>query len=239
MVVKYLDPWKDDLYGKLRGDKTDAYLKITFDEAQVHKTDDAYILAAFVTAYQGVVRNFKPENPLTPGLCAVPIYGQEYEIRQKDKDGNWTGVKYQPSKFEKALYENIQTHESLWIPEGQGIKGEITFMPDGMCANMDAPTLDGLVAANSQTNPVPLTGKLPAFTPPSGNAQRKSSGKSYGLSPDERIIFIKKQLCNDLASSGFTTENSLPLLIQQMINEHPMDNDLLTIYFDTITACAR
>jgi hypothetical protein len=48
MVVKYLDPYKDDVYGKLRGDKADAYLKVTFDEAKVYKTDDAYILAAYV-----------------------------------------------------------------------------------------------------------------------------------------------------------------------------------------------
>jgi hypothetical protein len=239
MVVKYLDPWKDDLYGKLRGDKADAYIKIIFDEAKVYQADDSYVLAAYVTNYQGVVRNFKPENPLTPGLCAIPIYGQEYEIRQKDKDGNWTGVKYQPSKFEKALYENIKTHESFWMPEGQGIKGEISFMPDGMCATMDAPTLDGLVAANSKTEPTPLSGKLPAYTLPVNNFQRKGGGKAYGLSPDERIMFIKKQVCDDLAASGFTVENSLPLLISQMIAEHPMDTDLVQIYFDTLTACTR
>lgn len=239
MVVKYLDPYKDDVYGKLRGDKADAYLKIAYDEAKVYKTDDAYILAAYVTAYQGVVRNFKPENPLTPGLCAIPIYGTEYEIRQKDKDGNWLGVKYQPSKYEKALYENIKTHESLWMPEGEAIKGEISFMPDGMIATMDAVTIDGMVAANSKTEIVPLTGKLPAYTPPNNNAQRKATGKSYGLSPEERIMFIKKQLCADLASSGFTVENTLPLLMSQMINEHVGDGDLIQIYFDTLTACTR
>lgn len=239
MVVKYLDPWKDDLYGKLKGDKADAYIKIIFDEAKVYQADDSYILAAYVTNYQGVVRNFKPENPLTPGLCAIPIYGQEYEIRQKDKNGNWMGVKYQPSRFEKALYENIKVHEGLWMPEGQGIKGEVSFMPDGMCATMDAPALDGLVAANSKTEIVPLTGKLPEYTVPNNNAQRKGGSKSYGLSPDDRILFIKKQLCADLASHGFTTENTLPLLISQMIAEHTLEESLIQIYFDTLTACAR
>lgn len=112
-------------------------------------------------------------------------------------------------------------------------------MPDDMCASMDTPALDGLVAANSKTEAISLSGKLPAFTPPSGNAQRKGGGKSYGLSPDERIAFIKKQVCEDLAASGFTTENSLPLLISQMIAEHPMDTELVQIYFDTLTACTR
>ena len=112
-------------------------------------------------------------------------------------------------------------------------------MPDGMCATMDRVTIDGLVAANSRTEIVPLTGKLPAYTVPDNNAQRKGSGKSYGLSPDDRILFIKKQLCADLASSGFTTENTLPLLISQMINEHPTEESLIQIYFDTLTACTR
>jgi hypothetical protein len=52
-------------------------------------------------------------------------------------------------------------------------------------------------------------------------------------------MFIKKQVCEDLAASGFTTENSLPLLISQMIVEHPMDTELIQIYFDTLTACTR
>jgi hypothetical protein len=239
MAVKYLDPYKDDVYGKIRGDKSDAYFKVAYDEGKVYKTEDAYILAAFVTQYESVVRNFKPENPLTPGLCAIPIYGQEYEIRQKDKDGNWTGVKYQPSKLEKALYEVIKTHESLWMPEGQGIRGELSFLPDGMCGQMDAPIVTSTLASNNNIMLVPLTGRLPEYTPPNNNAQRKGGGKSYGLSPEDRILFVKKQICSDLAADGFTVDNSLPLLISQLKLEHPMHEDDVQTYFDILTACAR
>ena len=107
MTVKYLDPYKDDPYGKLKGDKAEVYFKVSFDEAKVYSTDDSYVVAAFVTAYSGIVRSFKPADPILPGLCAIPIYGQEYEIREKDSSGNWNGVKYQPSVFEKSLYEYI------------------------------------------------------------------------------------------------------------------------------------
>lgn len=239
MVVKFLDPYKDDLYGKLRGDKSDAYLKVTFDEGQVHKAEDSYILAAFVTQYEGVVRSYKPENPLTPSLCAIPIYGQEYEIRSKDKDGNWTAIKYQPSKIEKALYESIKNSESLWMPEGQGIKGELSFFPNGTYASMDTAAINAVLPSNFKIELTPLTGKLPAYTLPAAGFQRKGGGKGYGLSPEERVMFIKKQICEDLAASGFTVENSLPLLINQMITEHPMDGDCVQIYFDTLTACTR
>ncbi|HEY9768259.1 MAG TPA: hypothetical protein V6C71_07080 [Coleofasciculaceae cyanobacterium] len=104
---------------------------------------------------------------------------------------------------------------------------------------MDTPTLDGMVAANSKTEIVDLSGKLPEYTLPYGNAQRKSGGKSYGMSPEQRLTFIKQQICDDIAASGFTVENSLPLLIKQVIAENPMDGDLVQIYFDTLTACTR
>ncbi|WP_319418867.1 hypothetical protein [Pleurocapsa sp. FMAR1] len=151
MTVKYLDPYKDDPYGKLRGDKAEAYFKISFDEAKVYSTDDAYIVAAFITNYSGVVRSFKASDALLPGLCAIPIYGREYEIRGKDANGNWQGVKYQPSVFEKALYDHIKVHEAFFIPPSGGIKGELTFVPNGICASMDEAALNALVATNVNT----------------------------------------------------------------------------------------
>jgi hypothetical protein len=95
------------------------------------------------------------------------------------------------------------------------------------------------IAANSMKELVALTGKLPAYTVAASSFQRKGGGKPYGLSPDDRILFIKKQLCADLASSGFTTENTLPLLISQMVAEHTMEESMIQIYFDTLTSCAR
>ncbi|NJL51412.1 MAG: hypothetical protein HC930_02905 [Hydrococcus sp. SU_1_0] len=239
MVVKYLDPYKDDLYGKLRGDKSDTYCKATFDEANVYKTEDSYVIAAYVIAYEGITRNYKPENPLTPGLCAIPVYGKEYEIRRKDGE-NWVSDKVQPSKFEQALYKNIEAHESIWMPSNAAISGSITFLPDGMLASMDDATIAGMVAANSQTNPTSPTGKLPVYTPPAAGGQRKGyGGKSYGLSPGEKILFLKKQICSDIAASGFTVENSLPLLISQVNVEHPMDAEQVQTYFDLLTACIK
>lgn len=239
MVVKFLDPYKDDVYGKLRGDKSDTYCKVTFDEAKVYKTDDAYIIAGFVTAYEGVTRSYKPENPLIPGLCAVPIYSQEYEIRRKDGE-NWVSDKIQPSRFEKALHKNIEAHESLWIPEGMVIDGSITFLPDGMTASMDDATLAGMVASNSQTNCIPPTGKLPAYTPPAGGGQRKyGGGKSYGVSPDEKMAFLKKQMVSDLTGrSTATVESSLAFLITE-INHEPHEDGVLETYFDLLIACVK
>lgn len=238
MTVKYLDPYKDDPYGKLRGDKNEAYFKVSFNEAVIHKTENAYILAGFMTAYTGIVRGYKPEDPLTPGLCALPIYGDEYEIRQKDTSGQWIGVKYQPSKYEKALHEAIETREDVWLPEGRAISGEISFLPNGMTASLDKLSLDALVNQNSIVNSVDLTGKLPAYTPPSDNNQRKNGGgwKSIGL--DEKLAFIKKELVDSIAANGFTVENSLGCLTDQMLLEHANEN-FQQIYFDMLMAVVR
>jgi hypothetical protein len=238
MTIKYLDPYKEDLYGKLRGDKAEAYFKASFDEAKIHQTDNAYILAGFVTAYSGVVRSYKAEQALTPGLCAIPIYGSEYEIRQKDVSGQWIAVKYQPSVYEKALYETIKTHEGIWIPDGKAISGEIAFVPNGMCGGMDEVALQGLVAQNNKISITDLTGKLPSYTPPSDNNQRKNGAGWKGIGLEDKLAFIKKELVDSIAANGFTVENSLGCLTDQMLLEHT-DENFQQIYFDMLMAVVR
>ena len=96
MTIKYNDPYGKREYAQLKGDKSDAFFKITFDEATLHKTDEGLIFYGNITDYQGVVRSFKPELPIESGVCVVPFYSQEYEARSKDKDGNWSSNKVQP-----------------------------------------------------------------------------------------------------------------------------------------------
>ena len=239
MTVKYLDPYKDDPYGKLKGDKADTYFRIEFDEAKVYSTDDAYIIAAFVTNYSGVVRSFKASEALLPGLCAVPIYGQEYEIRQKDSNGNWQGTKYQPSVFEKALYDHIKVHESFLMPPSGGIKGHIGFVPNGICASMDEAALNALVATNIATTVIDLSGKLPEYTPPSGGGFKKNSSYSKGASIEEKLAFLKKQMAIDIEDTSFTEEDSLATLTKRIHTENEDCDGFSDIYFEMLMAIIR
>ncbi len=239
MTVKYLDPYKDDKYGKLKGDKSESYFGVTFSEAVVHKTDDAYIIAGQVTSYKGITRSFKPELPLNPGLCAVPIYGKEYEIRKKDKDNNWTSEKITPSLFEKALYREISVDEDNWMPHNAALSLELTHVPNGMCGGKNEAEIATFVCGNIKLAQVDLSGSLLDYKPPSGGGQRKAGGKSWGLSPDQRMEFIKKQLQADIKADGYKEGCTLAELVDQMLLEHADNENFITIYYDLLIACVK
>lgn len=239
MTVKYLDPYKDDPYGKLRGDKTEAYVKVEFDEAKLHFTDNACILAAYVTSYSGVIRSYKANEPLTSGLCAIPIYCSEYEIRQKGLDGQWTGVKYQPSIYEKALYKYIKKLSDESSLTESFLAGDISFMPNGMVAALDEAGLQNMLVANIHLEAVEPTGKLPDYTPPSAFSQRK--GGSYGkeLSPEDKILFIKNQIIEDVNGVTLTSANTLAEITKAFLYENSDNENFIEIYFDMLMCAIK
>ena len=239
MTIKYNDPYGKREYAQLKGDKSDSFFKITFDEATLHKADDSYILYANVTEYQGVVRSFKPENPISPGICAVPFYGQEYEVRSKDKDGNWQSTNQKPSMFESAIYRYFQASEDVFIADGKAITGHITHLPDMMCQGMNEQLLAPMVAQNCQLNSMVATGKIPAFTPPVGGGQRKSYGGYKSVSSEDKIAFIIKQLTEDVKHVDWKSGKTLAELTDQIISEHSDNENFISIYFDMVIACVR
>jgi hypothetical protein len=239
MVVKFLDPYKDDKYGKIRGDKSDCYFKVTFSEAKVYKTDDAYIIAGEVSAYEGVTRSYKPELFLEPGLCALPIYGQEYEIRRKDGN-DWITDKVKPGIFELAAYNWIKQHEASWMDDSKTFTGSFTNPPDGMIADHTQPKLEQLVDTNLSFEDITPTGKLESYEPPKTyGSNGKGGGKSYGMQPSEKYEWIKKQLATDIISPAFTGNESMIKLIEQVLIEQPMENDVSSTYFDCLLACIK
>ncbi len=44
-MIKYTDPFNNDPYAKLKGDKSDVYLKIEFSEAKLYEVDNGYVLS--------------------------------------------------------------------------------------------------------------------------------------------------------------------------------------------------
>ena len=240
MVVKYLDPWKDDKYAKLKGDKAESFFKVQFDEAKIYKADDSYILAGYITDYQGVVRSFKPENPITASLCAVPFYGQDYEIRSKDKDGNWKSDKITPSKFERGLYNYLLANEHIYVNNNPVFKGQITHIPNMMCAAYEGDKLTEFVRQNIELVATSESGKLVEYKVTNGSSQRRSfSGGYKGLSPEDKVAFIKKQMEEDVKSIIHKQGQCLADLTNQMIRENSDNPNFIEIYFEMLIACVR
>ena len=208
-MLLYQDPWKDDPYGKLKGDKSQAFSRLVFEEGKFYKTDNAYIIAGKITQYTNVVRSYKPELGIMPGLCAVPIYGEEYEIRRKDDSGKWVGDKTQPSAFEKALYSRIKGEEKVWLDENINWGGQLSFVPNMMLENNTQEQIDQLIDANCLLQGITPTGKLPAYSPPKTYRGNSSSGKSYGMTPDQKLEWLKKQIKDDTTLGAQASTDSL------------------------------
>lgn len=247
MTCKYLDPYKDDPYGKLKGSKRDTYFKTGFSEAKIYKTDNAYIFAAWVDTWEGITRNFKPEFPIMSGLCAIPIYGKEYEIRKKDDSGKWIGEKQQPSIFEKALYDSIERDEADYVGSdvltGMGeeivVSGHITHLPNGMLESIPKEQIGVMVANNISLLPKQATGKLLKYTPPTNKSYSKGGGKIWGTSPQQRLAFIKKEIVTDLDLIKLDESSSLIDITQEAHKALDNNIELTTIYFDLFISCVK
>ena len=239
MTIKYNDPYGKREYAQIKGDKSEAFFKIAFDEGRFYKQDDGYILWAYVTEYQGVVRSFKPENPIQAGLCAIPFYNKEYEVRRKDKDGNWTSDKQQPSLFEVKLCERISANETKYTSTDKACKGFITHIPNAMLSMHDKTALDLQVQNGIALSDCDSVEKLTAFEAPAGGGQRRNYGGYKSVSMEDKLTFIQKQMEEDVKDLIFKEGQCLADLTDQIIKEHEDNPNFIEIYFDILLACVK
>ena len=239
MPVLYSDPYKDNPYGKLKGDKKDAFFKISFDEGKFYQTDDGYILTAFCTSFDGITRSYKPELGIEHGLCEIPFYNTEYELAYK-KDGNYVTSKHQPSTFEKAICAYLDKYIDTYQSDGKVLTGLIGHLPDDMCSNLTSETLEVFLNQNVVIEPIQPLGFLKPWTPPKSKASYSGKGGySKGASMTEKLAFIKQELCDSIKLGSPTEDESLAELTMRFKNEHAQDAAFLSIYFDMLMAIIR
>ncbi len=112
-------------------------------------------------------------------------------------------------------------------------------MPDDMLFNQPDTFQKQLVQQNTKVELGVLSGKLPAYTPPSNNAQRKSSGYSKGASLDEKLTFVKKEFIAFLDDGISSESDSLGILTLKIKEATGEDEAFLTLYFDMLMAVVR
>ena len=239
MTIKYNDPYGNRKHAQLKGDKSEAFFKLAFDEARFYKQDDGYILWGYMTEYQGVVRSFKPENPIEAGLCAVPFYDKDYEVRRKDKDGNWQSDKQQPSIFEVKLCKHIAENESLYTATDKAVKGFITHIPNAMLSVHDGNALALQIENSVSIVETSSTDKLPGFEASGNNSQRRGFSNYQKVTMEDKLAFLKKQLEDDVIHVDWKSGKTLSQLTDRIIVEHQDNPNFIEIYFDLLMACVR
>ncbi len=233
-MIKYTDPFNNDPYAKLKGDKSDVYLKIEFSEAKLYEVDNGYVLAGNITSYVGAVRAYKPEEPIKPGLCAIPIYDREFELWNKNKDGKNVLSKHLPSLFEKNLTSHLKSNFIPSLGADKALKGSIGFLPNAQLQGLSEFDIAANIPHNCQLEIITATGNLPEYKPYTGSSKKASNGKYYGLTPSDKLVWLKQELVSAIASSNFTEETSLSLLLKQVIYENDKDETFLALYTDML-----
>lgn len=238
-MINYLDPYKDDPYGKIKGSKNDSWFKVNFSEAKIYPTDSGYILAGYVSEYLGVTRAFKSSEPLSPGLCTIPIYNKEYEVREKDKDGNWQSVTYQPSKTEVIISRIISSQKAEIVGETLGVKASVCFLPDAQIASYsDTEAMEFIKGCNSFASISP-TGNLPKYTVPDKSSKKAGTWGASKVSLAEKMDFIKQELVLSLGSSELSEQLPLSDLMTKFYVLHQGDMQFIELYFEVLTSVVR
>lgn len=243
MTIQYSDPYKDNKFGKLKGDKRDTYFQIAFAEAKFYKHENSYVLAGWFTVFSGVDRAYG-NAPIEPTLCELPIYGSEYEIRQKKPGtgGNGGKAEYetitlQPSIAEKLLYQHIEDNPTAFLDGNQAIKGGITFYPDAHYILMDEDKrIHNLTEACLDLEQIESSGKYPDWIPP--KSYSKSSWGNNKISLEEKETFLKGVLAQACKSSEIQQNKNLPLhgYVEILLNDYDDDERFLVTFFDLAKA---
>lgn len=235
-MMKYANPWKEEVYGKIRGDKTKAGFKVFFSEAKLLKTDEGYILYGWFTGYEGVEPAYKPEEGMKAGLCTLPIYSQAYEVRQKGKDGKYEPVKFEPSKFEKWLCQEIEANPTVWTPDSKAIGGNITFIGDSQAAVLPQNVETQVFKQSCDLQVVEATDKVPEYVPKA--PQRKGGGSygSRGASLEEKTTWLKKELAASMSLKDMPADIPVGQLVASFTEYYKDSEQFLVIYTDLLKA---
>lgn len=236
--MKYCDPYKDAKYGYLKGDKTSEAYFIQFSEAKLYETDNGYSLLANVSSYSGVVRAYKPELSLKPGICAIPIYEKEYEIREKNKaTGEYEGIKCQPSLFEQNLpgLFLLEYADAIGADSSKSVKGSIAFLPDYQLRNLTNEEVVKLLNQNCKLELIESTGTLPEYVSYGSNSSKKGNYNNYNrMTPSEKAKWIKDDLCLAIRANGFNSDMALCDVVEQFVAEKKESEIFLSVYFDLV-----
>lgn len=245
MAILYNDPWKDRKFGKLKGDKKDEYLKVLFDEAKLYKHENSYVLAGEFTAYMGVTHAYNPTTPPSPGLCELPIYGSDYEIRQKKTGTGTNGTKSEyetvtltPSIAEKLFYDQIENNPATYLQDGKSLKGSLTLHPDIDYLNRSDEDRLNYFLSNNSIEIIDESGKLLTWEAPKPFNKGGYNGYNNRISLEEKVSFLKKELASTVGEDNYSSDKQLPIAayVHKIVEENSDNEPFIVCYFDLLNS---
>ncbi|MDJ0536634.1 MAG: hypothetical protein QNJ70_29795 [Xenococcaceae cyanobacterium MO_207.B15] len=241
MSMNYSDPYKDDSYGKILGEKTNAYFKVTFNECKVYQDDDTYVLALDIVETFGVEKKFKKDELPIQGLATIPIHSKDYTVRYKS--GNeWKNRTEKASVHEKLLYQHIEDNPSQWLDPQHNFKGHLSFFPDENYLGNANPQLMPTSVKIEQITP---TGNLPDWKPKAKSSGSNWNNGSKAITIDDKVEFLKKELLQTIldetwkSAIGDTSKLSIGMLVQKLHQERTVEHkeeSFLLVYLDLLKA---
>ena len=234
-MLFYSDPWKENPYGKLKGDMTQVWAGLIFDDGKLYHHEDTYVLCANFTGFEGaVVRSFKPEQPINfPALATWTIHGKDYTERQKNKDTEkYETVACKASIHEKLLYQAISDNPQ-WLEKE--IKGKISHCADGQYQGKEDKLIEGSIAIEV----IEPLGKLPEWTPPKPFSKNSSGSWSNKASLEDKATWLKKELAQGLVGELLREKYvkqppCVHTLVKEIVQQHKDDEMFLGAYFDLL-----
>lgn len=243
MAILFNDPYGQRKHSLLKGQKSDTFFKVVIEEGKFYKHDNAYILFGQFTIFMGINRSFG-SGAIEPCLTELPIYGQEYEVRQKKPGTGGNGskpeyesVKHQPSIAEALIYKHIEDNPSAYLDKDKALTGEITFYPDENYTAMgDDETKVNHVLNNFKFTQIEPSGKYPDWEAPKG--QRGGGGYSKGVSIEEKETYLKKFLAKGCKKAEIKEATNLEVegYVQVLLDDYKEDERFLSVYFDLAKA---
>ncbi len=241
MTIVYLDPYKDDPYGKILGEKVNAYFKVTYDEARVYKNDDTYVLALNLTESFGIERKYKKDDAAIKGFAILTVHSKDYTVKYK-ADNEWKSKTETASVHEKLLYQHIEDNPSQWLDPQHNLRGHLSFFPDENYIGNANPELMPTSVKIEQISP---TGNLPDWKPRTKSSSSNWSNGSKGITINDKVDFLKKELLETIldetwkSAMGDISTLSIGVLIQKLHQERTIDRkeeSFFLTYLDVLKA---
>lgn len=183
---------------------------------------------------------------LKPGLVEIPIYGSEYEIKQKKpyiagSKPEYETITLAPSIAEKILYEHIEDNPTEYLLDSKVFKGSLTLQPDLEYQDDTHDLIQTRVIKGLSVEAIEKSGSYPEWEAPKSYSKNGYSNYSKGISIDDKATWLKSELKETILDSTFKADESIAIstCVRKIVSENESNEQFLVLYFNLINSILK